>query len=75
MDKARKCVLQDENECVECGKCDVCDIDPNKICDNCCKCLEEPDTDYAVIEVSDIPEPTEDMKRKLQETLQVIEKE
>ncbi len=21
---------------------DICDLDPNKICDNCCKCLEEP---------------------------------
>ncbi len=22
---------------------DVCDLDPNKICDNCCKCLEQSD--------------------------------
>ena len=20
---------------------DICDLDPNKICDNCCKCIEE----------------------------------
>jgi hypothetical protein len=22
---------------------DICDLDSNKICDNCCKCLEQPD--------------------------------
>lgn len=22
---------------------DICDLDPNNICDNCCKCIEQPD--------------------------------
>lgn len=25
---------------------DICDLDPNKICDNCCKCLEKSGADY-----------------------------
>ena len=34
----KKCVLYDR-ECVECGECDRCDLDPDKICDNCMKCV------------------------------------
>ncbi len=25
---------------------DYCDLDPKKICDNCCKCIEKKDADY-----------------------------
>lgn len=25
---------------------DYCDLDPTKICDNCCKCIEKKDADY-----------------------------
>ena len=25
---------------------DCCDLDPNKLCDNCCRCLESRDADY-----------------------------
>ncbi len=31
---------------------DICDLDPNKICDNCCKCLEKGDTDYMNVSAS-----------------------
>lgn len=34
----RPCVLYDR-ECIGCGECDRCDLDPNKICDNCMKCV------------------------------------
>ena len=34
----KQCVLYDR-ECVQCGECDRCDLDPNKICDNCMKCV------------------------------------
>ena len=34
----KKCVLYDR-ECIECGECDRCDLDPDKICDNCMKCV------------------------------------
>ena len=32
------CVLYDR-ECIGCGECDRCDLDPEKICDNCMKCI------------------------------------
>ena len=34
----KQCVLYDR-ECIECGECERCDLDPNKICDNCMKCI------------------------------------
>lgn len=34
----KMCVLE-EKECIGCGECDRCDLDPNKICDNCMKCV------------------------------------
>lgn len=36
--KNDKCVLYDRL-CIDCGECDRCDLDPNKICDNCMKCI------------------------------------
>ena len=35
---AKSCVLYDR-ECIGCGECDRCDLDPEKICDNCMKCI------------------------------------
>ncbi len=46
-----KCILYDR-ECVDCGEC-RCDLDPEKICDNCMKCVR-PDADYTGILVSGI---------------------
>lgn len=37
--KGKRCVLYDRL-CVNCGECDVCDLDENKICDSCGKCIE-----------------------------------
>ena len=34
----QQCVLYDR-ECIGCGECDSCDLDPEKICDNCMKCV------------------------------------
>ena len=48
----RKCILEDKT-CIECGKCDLCDLDSTKICDNCGKCIES-DRDYAEILIDDI---------------------
>ncbi len=28
---------------------DRCDLDPNKICDNCCKCIDNPESEYKVV--------------------------
>ena len=32
---------------------DFCDLDPNKICDNCCKCIET-DKNYKIIKITKI---------------------
>lgn len=37
---AKKCVLYDRN-CCGCNECEKCDLDPEKICDSCGKCLLE----------------------------------
>lgn len=39
MDHNRQCVLYDR-VCIGCGECDRCDLDPDKICDNCMKCVK-----------------------------------
>ena len=31
------CELYDR-ECIGCLECEICDLDPNKVCDNCGKC-------------------------------------
>lgn len=49
--KGQKCVLY-ERECIGCLECETCDLDPNKICDNCGKCLEFKDD--AVIKIDKI---------------------
>jgi len=46
------CVLYDRF-CNECGECNYCDLDPNKICDNCCKCISD-DMDYKAIKIDEI---------------------
>lgn len=56
------CILEDRL-CIECGECDVCELDPNKICDNCCKCIESTTkADYAEIQIDDILINTESLK-------------
>lgn len=37
--KTQKCVLYDR-DCIGCLECEMCDLDPSKICDNCGKCLD-----------------------------------
>lgn len=44
-----KCELYDR-ECVNCGECEMCDLDPVKVCDNCGKCIEITQ-DYAEISI------------------------
>lgn len=50
----KQCVLTDR-ECIGCGECNICDLDPGKICDNCCKCIDN-DIDYKSIEIDEIIE-------------------
>ena len=49
----KKCVLYDR-ECISCNECNVCDLDPNKICDNCEKCLALEDNDYKGVVIDEI---------------------
>lgn len=39
---------------------DFCDLDPNKICDNCCKCIKN-DKNYKIIKITKIITDAEDM--------------
>ena len=48
----KKCVLENK-ECINCGECDICDLDRNKICDNCGKCIET-EGEYAKIIIDEI---------------------
>jgi D-arabinose 1-dehydrogenase-like Zn-dependent alcohol dehydrogenase len=47
------CVLEDR-ACTECGECDRCDLDPTKLCDNCCQCIETTQGDFAEIGIDDV---------------------
>ena len=49
----RKCILDENANCMECGRCDYCDLDPDKICDNCCACIEK-DADYSSVKIERI---------------------
>lgn len=48
-----KCLLEDR-ECILCGECDRCDLDRNKICDNCCKCIESDKAEYKAVGIDEI---------------------
>lgn len=43
------CIFEDK-ECTNCMECEMCDLDPKKVCDNCGKCIES-DADYRAIDV------------------------
>ena len=47
----KECVLY-ERDCINCGECDICDLDENKICDNCGKCLDI--KEFATIKIDKI---------------------
>lgn len=49
----KRCLLDDEKICDECGECTRCDLDPNKLCDNCMKCVKS-GADYNAIDIDEI---------------------
>lgn len=53
----KECILEPGKPCAECGRCNLCDLDEDKICDNCCRCLGE--ADYAAVEITEIILPKE----------------
>jgi hypothetical protein len=50
----KRCDLDDEKFCVDCGECLMCDLDPEKRCDNCMECVKKSDADYATIEIDEV---------------------
>ena len=58
----KECVLY-ERVCIGCGECDRCDLDPNKICDNCMKCVNG-DSEYRAITVEDIQLENEYLRKQ-----------
>jgi len=36
----QQCELYDR-ECINCGECEICDLDPAKKCDDCGCCIDE----------------------------------
>ncbi|MDR0928749.1 MAG: hypothetical protein LBM74_03430 [Oscillospiraceae bacterium] len=55
----RDCVLYDR-QCIECGECDRCDLNPDKLCDNCKKCLQT-ESDYMAIRIDGMLTPEESL--------------
>ena len=49
----KKCVLDDEKFCNDCGECDYCDLNPFKICDNCGKCIDSYE-EYRELKIDEI---------------------
>jgi len=43
------CVLYDK-ACIECGECEYCDLDKEKLCDNCGKCIDSMQ-DYRIVNI------------------------
>ena len=51
----KQCVLHAEKTCTNCGECDDrCERDPQKICDNCFRCLETNQKPFLEIPVSGV---------------------
>ena len=50
----KMCVLDEEVECNDCGECLRCDLDPNKICDNCMKCVNSEGAEYRAILITGV---------------------
>lgn len=50
---AKKCVLNENKLCDDCGECNYCDLNPFKICDNCGKCIGM-DEEYREIKIDEI---------------------
>ena len=55
----KDCVLYDR-VCVECGECDICDLNPEKVCDNCMECVKS-ESDYRAIRIDGVLTPEESL--------------
>lgn len=48
---AELCVIYDR-ECIDCGECDMCDLEPEKHCDDCSRCIDDSE-EYRSVTVED----------------------
>ncbi len=55
----KDCILYDR-ACIECGECDRCDLDPEKTCDNCMRCVKT-DAEYMGIRIDGVLTPDESL--------------
>ena len=46
-----ECILKARN-CINCGECMQCDMNPEKICDDCCECINN--SDYRGIYIDEV---------------------
>ena len=65
MAEQRHCVLYDR-ECIGCGECDRCDLDPEKICDNCMKCVMG-DAEYRGVSIDGIVIDPDENRTRIQD--------
>lgn len=61
MAKYTYCIFEEGKSCSDCGKCDICDLNPNRICNNCAKCLEKDGFDMRSITIDGIAQEEEDI--------------
>lgn len=57
----KSCVYNKEINCTGCDECYICDLNSNRRCNNCGKCLQLEGYDIRAIEVEDIFETQKDM--------------
>ena len=58
MSEAKRCVLYDR-DCIDCGECDMCDLEPGKVCDNCGRCIHS-DAEYNTVLIDQIVKPEDE---------------
>ncbi|EPR13405.1 hypothetical protein [Ruminiclostridium papyrosolvens] len=65
-----QCELYDR-KCIDCGECDICDLDPTKHCDDCGRCIDEVD-EYRSVTIQDFMKEhiTKDQVKKLSKKLE-----
>ncbi len=68
------CILDETKPCTDCGECNRCDLDPNKICDNCMKCIQTSDAEYFEIRIDDVSKPDPEMAQMLRKLLKTDQK-
>lgn len=57
----KECIMCPGNPCDNCGLCNMCDLDPTKVCDNCMQCLDMGDYNGVIIDsIEGIKPPKKD---------------